>query len=295
MHPSSFITKLESGEIFVSDGAAGTNLQARGLAHGVSAEAWVLENPDEIIRLHRDFIDAGADIILTSTFGGSPVRLERAGLAGKAEEINRRAVELARKAVEGTSGLIAGSMGPTGEMLKPLGTLEVEDAFKAFAVQAKAITDAGADLLLLETHFDLVEAATAVKAARSVSSLPLVCSFSFDRGTRSMMGVSPAGFAKEIGALDVDILGVNCGRSLEENYEALNELRQNTDKPIWFKPNAGLPRRDSDGNTVYDHSPLDMGRLAPEWIEAGAQILGGCCGSTSAHLNEIAKSAARHR
>lgn len=295
MHPSSFISKLESGDIFVSDGATGTTLQARGLAHGVSTEAWVLENPDEIIRLLRDFIDAGANIILTNTFGGSPLLLERAGFAGKAEEINRKAVELARKAVEGTSVLIAGSMGPTGEMLKPLGTLEVDDAFKAFATQAKAITDAGADLLLLETHFDLVEAATAVNASRSVSSLPLVCTFSFDRGKRSMMGVSPARFAKEIGALNVDILGINCGRSLDENYEALKELRQNTDKPIWFKPNAGLPRRDKKGNTVYGYSPPDMGKLVPEWIQAGAQIVGGCCGSTPAHLNEIAKSAARYQ
>lgn len=291
MSTSNFLDRLKSGQVLVSDGATGTNLQKRGLPRGMAGEQWVIDQPEQIQRLYGDFIEAGSDIILTCTFGGTSIRLEHAGLADQVETINRRAVELARAAAQGTNTLVAGSIGPTGQLLKPYGPLEEQAAVAAFAQQARLLTDAGADLLVIETQFDLGEAHAAVQAVRSVSPLPLVCSFSFDRGTRTMMGVKPAQAGAALVELGVDVVGINCGRSLDENLNALKELRAAITLPIWFKPNAGLPRLDDGGNPVYDVAPHAMGALVPEWLAAGAQVLGGCCGTSLDHLREIAKAA----
>jgi 5-methyltetrahydrofolate--homocysteine methyltransferase len=285
-----FLARLKEGRLLVADGATGTNLQKRGLPRGVAGELWVLEKPEEILRLHRDFIEAGADIVLTCTFGGTSVRLEAAGLAGRAEEINRKAVELARQAAEGTPTLVAASIGPTGQLLKPYGLLEEELAVASFAAQAKTLAEAGADLLVIETQFDLGEAEAAIQGVRSVSALPLVCSFSFDRGTVTMMGVRPAQAGRRLEALGVDVVGINCGRSLDENLNALKELRAATALPVWFKPNAGLPRLDDDGCPVYDVTPENMGFYACDWVAAGANVVGGCCGTSPEHLQQIAKA-----
>jgi 5-methyltetrahydrofolate--homocysteine methyltransferase len=289
MTPTPFLDRLKSGQVLVSDGATGTNLQARGLALGVPAEVWVLERPEEILGLHRAFIDAGSDIILTCTFGGSSVRLEQVGLNAKAKDVNRRAVELAQQAVGGLNVLVAGSIGPLGHLLKPLGPLEPEDALAAYTEQARVLTEAGVDVLVVETQFDLTEAEAAVQGVRAVSSLPLVCSFSYDRGTRTMMGVRPGQAGQQLTDWGVDVVGINCGRSLDENLKALQELRAATDLPIWFKPNAGLPELDAQGKPAYSVTPPAMGALAGEWISAGAQIVGGCCGTSPEHLREIAQ------
>ena len=285
-----FLDRLRAGEILVADGATGTNLQQRGLGRGVSAERWVLDNPDQIVRLHCDFIESGANLILTSTFGATSIRLEQSGLGARSEEVNRQAVDLARQAAGPSGTLVAGSIGPTGHLLKPLGPLDEADAVAAFAAQAQALTAAGADLLVIETQFDLGEARAAVQGVRSVSNLPLVVSFSYDRGTRTMMGVRPASMAAEMAGQGVDVLGINCGRSLEDNFKALGELRSATLLPIWFKPNAGLPVLDEEANPTYTISPEQMGAQAASWVSAGAQIIGGCCGTSPAHLAAIAQA-----
>ena len=290
MTKKTFVERLQAGEILVSDGATGTNLQKRGLPSGVTAEQWVSEKPNQIERLYQDFIQAGSDIILTCTFGGSPIRLEHAGMTGKVGEVNRRAVELAHKVAEGTDVLIAGSIGPSGQMLKPLGLLEVEDAIASFAEQAKALEEGGVDFLVIETQFDIAEATAAIQGAQSATSLPIVCSFSYDRGTRTMMGVKPIQMAKAIAPLGVVALGVNCGRSLEDNLAVLQELKQNTDLPIWFKPNAGMPELDKNNNPTYSVDPVSMGANVQKWIEAGARIIGGCCGNSPEHVQAIAKA-----
>ncbi len=286
----SLLERLQAGQVLVSDGATGTNLQQRGLARGVPSERWVLENPVEIVRLHGDFISAGSDIILTSTFGATTIRLEQAGLAVRATEVNQQAVALARQAVNGRAILVAGSIGPTGHLIQPLGPLEEGEAVKAFATQAEVLNAAGVDVLVIETQFDLSEAKAAVKGVRSVSQLPLVVSFSYDRGTRTMMGVRPTTMAAEMVDLGVDVLGINCGRSLEDNLKALKELRAATTLPIWFKPNAGLPILDENANPTYTFTPAQMGEQAAAWIAAGAQIVGGCCGTSPAHLAAIAST-----
>jgi 5-methyltetrahydrofolate--homocysteine methyltransferase len=283
-----FLERLQAGEVLIADGSTGATLMKRGLPRGITAEQWVLDQPDQILRLHDDFIKAGSDIILTSTFGGTSLRLVGSSIEGRAVEVSRRAAALARQAVEGTSVLVAGSLGPVGQLIKPYGPLTEEQVKDSYTEQAKALSDGGVDLLVIETQFDLTEAKAAVQGARSVSSLPLVCSFSYDRGKRTMMGVSPTKTAQQLADLGVDCIGINCGRSLDENLENLKELCQATTLPIWFKPNAGLPKIDINENTYFDTTPEVMGAAAPKWVAAGAQVIGGCCGTSPEHLHQIA-------
>lgn len=288
MEKNNFVKQLELKNILIADGATGSNLIQRGLPHGTAAEAWVLEKPEAIITLHRNFIQAGADIILTCTFGASPLRLEASGLEVQFEQINRKAMELAKEAVDDSDVLVAASLGPLGQMLKPMGLLDETEAQENYRRQAAVVSAAGADLLLVETQFDLGEASAAVRGVQAASDLPLIVSFSFDRGTRSMMGVSPVKFAQAMNKFGLAALGINCGKSLEENLSALRELRQNTDLPIWFKPNAGLPTIDEKGLPAYDVTPEIMAAYVPDWIQAGASVVGGCCGTSPAHLKAIA-------
>lgn len=286
------IEKLAAGEVLVSDGATGTNLQKMGLPMGMAGEVWVLENPDAIKALNQAFVDSGADILLTCTFGGTRIRLKGSNLEKDFVTVNQKAIEITKIVVKGSNVLVGGSIGPTGQMLAPLGTLTAEDAKAEFTAQARILCEGGVDLIVIETQFDLNEAAAAVQGVRSVDQdIPLVCSFSFDRGTRTMMGVSPESFAEKMADLDVNLLGINCGRSLSENHEALKRLRQVTEKPIWFKPNAGLPEVNDEGESFYSISPEEMGARVPKWISTGAQIVGGCCGTSPEHLAEIAKAA----
>lgn len=295
----SFRDTLARGEILVSDGATGTNYQARGLERGLAPEQWLFQSPDKVTQLHRDFILAGSNIILTNTFGATAVRLVHAGLENDAARVNQCAVELARRAIHDAArderAWVAGSIGPSGQLLEPFGTLTREEAVAQFAAQAKALADGGADLLVIETQFDLGEATAAYEGARSVTDLPVVVSFSFDMGINTMMGLKAAQVAQEVTALGADMVGVNCGRSLEENLVNLQEMRAATHLPIWMKPNAGLPRMTDDDMAIYDVTPEAMGEAAARWLEAGAQIVGGCCGTTPAHLQAIAQAVARAR
>ena len=291
MIKNGFLDRLSAGETMVADGATGTNLFIRGLPHGTPSESWVLEKPEEVIRLHRDFSAAGAQILLTCTFGANPLRLAEFGLADRTGEINRRAVDLVKQAVGDNPVLIAGSIGPLGKLLQPYGPVSKEEAMLAYSEHSKSLSEAGVDLILIETQFDLDEATTAVSAARKTSNLPVVISFSYDRGTRTMMGVNPTRMASVMNGLGVDMLGINCGRSLDDNLRALEELRQASNLPIWFKPNAGLPHVDGAGNSSYDTSAQEMGDQVSQWLANGASVIGGCCGTTPEHLAAIAVAA----
>ncbi len=289
MNASNF-TKILNEKIFlVSDGATGTNLIQRGLPQGKTSEEWVLKNPEKILELHQDFINAGSDLILTSTFGGSKIRLKQSGLADQFLEVNSSAVALAKKAAQNSNVIIAGSIGPLGHMLQPLGPLDEKDADTYYREEAKILVKSGADLLVVETQFDLSEATIAVNAALGTGDLVVICSFSFDRGTKTMMGVSPIKFAQAMDKSGVAALGINCGKSLDDNLKALNELAAASELPIWFKPNAGLPKLTDDGKPVYDVTPEMMAEQIEGWIESGARIIGGCCGTTPAHIMAIAE------
>ncbi len=297
MSSKNFLQKIQSGEILVSDGATGTNLLARGLPRGTVAETWLFEKPDAILELHQDFVKAGADILLTNTFGASPLRLKAGNVAQSVKMVNQRAIYLARQAAEEADHqvFVAGSIGPAGQLLKPLGSLEPDQVYESFLEQAQELVEEKVDLIVIETQFDLKEANLAVKAVRDVSiDIPLVCSFSYDRGVRTMMGVSPAKMAESMANLRVDLLGINCGHSLEHNLQALQELKSASLLPVWFKPNAGLPKVDQHGMTYYSLTPEEMGIEASKWLEAGAAIVGGCCGTTPQHLAQIASAVRKY-
>jgi len=282
------LTKLlQKNKVLISDGATGTNLQQRGLIKGIAPEVWVLEKPHEIIRLEREFISAGSDIILTCTFGATSIRLAQNGIVGKTAEINNTAVQLAKQAVNGKEVLIGGSIGPLGHMLKPYGDLDIEIAKSNFVEQVEFLANAGVDIFVIETHYDLAEARLAIEAAHKFHSIPIVCSFSFDRGTRTMMGVKPSQAANELNNTGVAAIGINCGKSLEDNLKCLIELHHSTRLPIWFKPNAGLPEVNETGNLIYSITPKMMSEHAPKWVAEGASIIGGCCGTTPDHIKAV--------
>ena len=284
-----FVDRLKAGEILVADGATATNYQRMGMAIGVAPEAWLFEEPAKVMALHRAFIEAGSDIILTDTFGATSPRLRESPYAGRTAEVNQRAVKLAREAASNRPGvLVAGSMGPTGLLMDPLGELTSAAAADAYAEQAAALSQGGVDLLLLETFFALDEALAAIDGVRRASALPLVISFSFDRGTRTMMGLSPGQVVEAIAPLGMAAIGANCGRSLEDMMQVVQEFAAlNAGIPLWVKPNAGLPSMVGD-IARYDTSPAEMGAYARRFLDAGAQVVGGCCGSAPEHVAAIA-------
>jgi 5-methyltetrahydrofolate--homocysteine methyltransferase len=286
-----FIRKLDEGAVFVADGATGTNLQKMGLKPGTVPEELVLDNPELLAALAGNFVKAGSDIILTCTFGGTPTRMKESRYADRVAEINTRAAEIAHQAASlGDEVLVGGSLGPTGLLLQPFGPLLPEEALSAFRLQAEALSRGGIDLLVIETMFSLDEAAIAFDAVRSVCDLPVVVSFSYDRGTRTMMGVRPAQVMKIFSEKGAAAVGANCGSSLENMEKIVIEYStSNPGFPIWAKPNAGLPRTDADGQTTYDVTPEQMGIAARANISNGARIVGGCCGSSPEHIAGIAK------
>jgi 5-methyltetrahydrofolate--homocysteine methyltransferase len=280
---------LQAGEVLIADGATGTNLQTVGLPPGTTPEEWVFTQPDRIRALQRSFVEAGSDLILTCTFGGTRLRLKESGYADRVVELNRRAVDLAREAAnDGT--LIGGSLGPLGSLLKPFGPIEYSEAVAAYAEQAQALSEAGVDVLVIETHFALDEAQAAVEGARQVTPLPLVVSFSFDRGVRTMMGVKPTQVVEKFKEMGVAAIGANCGTTLENMEKIVQEYAAaNTSLFIWAKPNAGLPTVEAaTGRSIYSVTPEQMGDFAKRYVALGARIVGGCCGSTPAHVRAIA-------
>lgn len=279
--------RLSQPGILIADGATGTMLQQAGLPAGAPSELWVLENPQGVRNLHRSYLSAGADIILTDTFTGSRPKLSKYGLGERVAEINRKAAQLAR-AEAGEQAIVFGDMGPTGELMEPLGSLSQEAAVEIFAEQAAALAEGGVDAILIETMSDLNEAIAAVQGARQVTDLPVVVTLSYDSHGRTMMGVKPAKAAKELTGLGVDVIGANCGRTLSETLAAIQEIRQAApDAVLMAKPNAGLPHIDG-GETVFDVTPETMAEYALKFSEAGVKILGGCCGSGPAHIRAVA-------
>jgi 5-methyltetrahydrofolate--homocysteine methyltransferase len=282
----SFLDRLERGDVLIADGATGTTCQHMGLPLGVAPEEWVLTEPERIIALHQGFAQAGSDLVLTCTFGGTSIRLAEGPFNGRAAELNRRAAELAREAV-GSEVLVAGSLGPTGQLCEPLGLLSHDEAAGAYAEQAEALVEGGADLLVIETMFCPVEAGAAIAGVRRATDVPFVLTFSFDRGTRTMMGTTTGevvALAAESGAVAV---GANCGTSLEAMSAIVAELSAAAPGlPLWVKPNAGLPRMTGDAS-VYDVTPEQLGEAARSYVQAGARVVGGCCGSTPEHVRAI--------
>jgi 5-methyltetrahydrofolate--homocysteine methyltransferase len=292
-----FLERLQSGEILIADGSTGASLQKMGLKPGIPPEDLVFEAPEMVLQLESAFVEAGSDIILTDTFGGTRLRMKESKYVDRTPEVNRRAAELARQAASRRAGvLVAGSIGPTGLLIKPYGPLTVEETTASFAEQAKALAEGGVDLLVIETMFAFEEADAAFKGARSVTELPIVVSFSYDRGTRTMMGVRPAEMYKHYKELGAAMIGANCGTTLENMEKILQEYAatepgfpQNGGLPMWAKPNAGLPRL-VEGVTTFDVTPEQMAAYAVKYVGLGARVVGGCCGNMPEHIAAIAKA-----
>jgi len=279
--------RLLSGKVLVADGATGTMLQAAGLPEGAVPEAWNLTHPEKILDLHRAYLEAGSQIILTNSFGGNRFRLGKKGWGDKVREVNHAAAALAKEAA-GQRAFVAGSIGPSGELMKPLGLLSYAVAMEAFAEQAAALAEGGVDAILVETMSDLNEAKAAIEGAQRATDLPVLCTLSFDTKVHTMMGVSPRQAALELWPLGLVAIGGNCGKTLDDMEEVLRQMRAAVPEAILMaKPNAGLPRL-VDGQAFYDVTPQVMAEYALRYAELGARIIGGCCGSTPAHIKAIA-------
>jgi 5-methyltetrahydrofolate--homocysteine methyltransferase len=288
-----FLERLNAGEIMVADGATGTNLQMMGFRPGTPPEDLVMDDPETILKLETAFVEAGADIILTCTFGGTRLRMKESKYADCVPEVNKRAVELARQAASNRDYvLVAGSMGPTGGLLKPFGPLTPEEVTATYAEQARALAEGGVDLLLIETMFAFDETDAAFAGARSVTDLPIVVSFSYDRGVATMMGVKPKKVVTKYQEMGAALVGANCGTTLENMEKIISEYAgTEPGVPLWAKPNAGLPRMDVDTQiAVYDVTPEEMGEYAKKYVALGARVVGGCCGSTPEHVAGIVKA-----
>jgi 5-methyltetrahydrofolate--homocysteine methyltransferase len=283
---------LEQKRLLVADGAWGTLLQAQGLQPGACPELWNAEEPDKVRSVAAEYAQAGADLVLTNTFGGSPLALRRYGLEDRTVELNR---EGARLSLEGAEGkLVAASIGPTGEFLPPMGQLTESELREAFAVQIRAVLEAGVRILCIETMTAVEEAVCAVQAAREAAvelavSIDVMATMTFTetpKGYRTFMGVDCQSAASKLSEAGADVLGSNCGNGIEQMVPIAAEFRRISERPILIQANAGLPQIEN-GVTVFRQSPEHMAVWVPRLIEAGADILGGCCGTTPEHIRRI--------
>ena len=272
--------------IHIFDGAMGTMLQEGGLKPGGCPELMNLEQPDVVQKIHEAYIEAGATMIETNTFGASALKLDHYGLEDRVKEINEAAVKIAREASKGRAKIV-GSLGPTGRFIVPLGDLEFEDAYQSFYEQAKTLADAGADYLLFETCIDIQEMRAGLLAAKDATSLPIICQLSYSEDGRTVTGTDPQTAAITLEALGADIIGVNCSLGPQELVPIVKTLAENCSVPISVLPNAGMPRLEN-GRTIFPMGPEEFASWGEKLVAAGATYLGGCCGTTPAHIKALA-------
>lgn len=283
------LEKIAEGRTLVSDGAWGTFLHQKGLKADECPESWNLERPGDVMEIATSYVEAGADIILTNSFGASPIKLEGYGLENKCFELNKSAAEISRKAA-GEKALVMGSIGPTGKMVL-MGEVSPQEVMKGFMEQAKGLAEGGADGLVIETMTDPEEARLAIEAVKKVSSLDVACTFTFSRNQdgvyRTMMGTDLAAYLEMALSAGADIIGANCGNGTAGMIEIVREIRKiNPEVPVLVHANAGLPVY-QDGRTVFPESPGEMAAQIEELVAAGANIVGGCCGTTPEHIRLI--------
>jgi 5-methyltetrahydrofolate--homocysteine methyltransferase len=287
------IEKLVSSGVVITDGAWGTELQKRGLKPGNNPDSWNLSNPAAVEEIPRAYVDAGSKIILTNTFGANRYILGKFGLANQVRSINKAGVEISKKAALDRA-YVFGSMGPTGTLLTRKNAAD-NDLVAAFVEQARAIQEASADGIVIETMMDLREALAAITAAKS-TGLPVIACMVFDSGKekdRTMMGDTLENVVRSFTEAKVDAIGVNCGQGVGGLVPICKRLRGLTALPLWMKPNAGLPSIEN-GTAVYKTGPNEFADGAVELVKAGANFVGGCCGTSPEYILAVAKRIRSH-
>ncbi len=281
-----------SKRVLLGDGAMGTQLQAAGLAAGECGELWNIEHPDRVLAIQRSYVEAGSDILLTNTFGGCRLSLERHGLADKVVEINRAAVRIARQAFGGKPGFVIGDIGPFGGMMEPFGDVPTEQVKAAFEEQAAALMAERPDALIVETQTALEELELGLAAAKKAGAPCVIGSMAYDitgdGQLRTMMGVDPAQAAAFMLEHGADIVALNCGNGMDMPHAAVGvtQYRRQMNRPTMAQPNAGKPQL-IDGQVRYMQSPQQMAAELPKLLEAGVAIVGACCGSSPEHIRRL--------
>ena len=285
----------------LGDGAMGTQLMIAGLEQGGCGEAWNLTHPERVLAIQRRYADAGSDCIITNTFGGSRIMLRRHGSAGDVTAINGAAVEIARAAFGGREGFVLGDIGPFGGLMEPYGEFTESEVREAFAEQARALVDAGADAIIVETQTGLEELGLAITAAKDAGAACVIGSLAYDvtldgSTFRTMMGVDPERAAEFMQGIGADMVALNCGTGMNMAWAktAVERYRSATALPVMAQPNAGLPRL-VNMKVVYDETPDEMVRGVVPLLEAGTHIIGGCCGSTPDHIRAFRQSMDQYR
>jgi len=287
--PVDLLSAIQSGRVLLADGAMGTQLQAEGLPPGVCGELWNVEQPDKVRAIQLRYRDAGSDMVLTNTFGGSSLALNRHGLAERARELNRAAARIARK-VMGEDRWVLGDIGPFGGMLDPYGDADPDDVFTSFRDQAAALLDGGADAIIVETMQSMEEMDLAVRAAHEAGASLIIASMAFNHAgggsPRTMMGTTPDVAAAAMIEAGAGIVGCNCGTNLSpDDYVEIVRLMKAAagGRPVIAQPNAGMPELTPTG-IVYRESAEKMAAWISRLIDTGASILGGCCGTSPRHI-----------
>jgi 5-methyltetrahydrofolate--homocysteine methyltransferase len=276
-------------KVLVLDGAMGTMLQERGLKPGQAPEELNLTMPEVVAGVHREYLAAGADIIVTNTFGGNRAKLSHYGLEGRLTEINAKGVEIALEAA-GAGAYVAASLGPTGRFLEPVGDMSFDEAAAMFREQADAVITAGADIITLETFLDIKEIRAAIIAIREISpTIPVIAMLTFDDNGRSVLGTPPEAAAITLEAAGANVVGSNCGLGVDGIYEVLQAMRKVTSLPLISQANAGLPVL-IEGRTVFPGTPGEMTAYHDRMVELGVRVIGGCCGTTPAHIRAMAEA-----
>lgn len=295
MSRTKIVEAVKNGKTLVSDGAWGTFLQKKGMKPGECPELWCVEHRGDVLDIAKGYIEAGSDMIETDSFGGTSFKLEHYGLAERAAELNEAAASISREAA-GDDKYVIASIGPTGKMLL-MGDVTEEELYNGFKEQALALEKGGADAACIETMSAIDEAEIAVKAVKENTSLELICTFTFEKTAnndyRTMMGVSPSEMANAIIKAGADIIGTNCGNGMERMIDIVKEIRNvDANIPILVHANAGLPKN-VDGVDVFPDSPEDMAGMVAAMTAAGANIIGGCCGTTPEHIKAIKEAVSK--